>query len=173
MPGGSGPYIAEWIRYHLSLGFEHIYLYSNDDDPSILRDALAELTAEQRVQVTYRTFYGQGRQFDMYVDALRQAKLEAEWICFLDVDEFLVLKAWQSIAALIDNLNAQSVVSLQFNWLFYGNNGHATRPAGSVLRNYTRRANIVDVHTKHISRSSCFEAETHWACDISDLAWIG
>ena len=27
-------YIEEWVRYHLGLGFEHIYLYDNEDKPT-------------------------------------------------------------------------------------------------------------------------------------------
>ena len=33
-------YICEWIKYHLDLGFDKIYLYDNNDDSSVLPKVL-------------------------------------------------------------------------------------------------------------------------------------
>lgn len=152
------PYILEWAAYHLELGFDHIYLYCNDDDPSTFKRTLDGLPAHLRSAVTYRPYFGAGQQASMYRDALRRVRLEADWTCFLDVDEFIVLKLWPSIPDLVANLERARIDSLAFNWLFYGNNGHVTRPYGSVLATYTRRARSVDCHTKHLSRTACLEA---------------
>ncbi len=151
------PFIAEWLAYHTTIGFDHVYLYCNDDDPTELRDILSGLPSALSARVTFRPYFGQGQQRFMYLDALRYARQNSEWISFLDVDEFLVLRSWASIPDLLLELNRDAIDSLHLNWLFYGNNGHKTRPAGSVLRNYTRRSRTVDVHTKHISRACCFE----------------
>ena len=153
------PYIAEWVAYHLDLGFDHIYLHCNDDDPAPFKATLAGLAPRHRNAVSYRPFFGQGLQAAMYVDALRRARRDSEWICFLDVDEFMVLKRWGSVPALIEHLDRHGIASLHLNWLFYGNSGHARRPDGPVLRNYVRRSRLVDCHTKHISRASCFEPQ--------------
>ena len=152
------PYAAEWVAYHLALGFDHIYLACNDDDPVPFKAALDDLPADLRQAVSYRPYAGQGLQVAMYLDALRRARLSSDWICLLDLDEFIVLKRWASIPALTRSLSDEGVSSLHLNWLFYGHDGHATRPAGPVLDTYTRRARLPDHHTKHISRVSCFEA---------------
>lgn len=151
------PYIAEWLAYHVAIGFDHIYLYCNDDDPTELGEVLRTLPVDLSVRVTFRPYFGQGQQSLMYQDALRYARLQSDWISFLDIDEFLVLRAWSSIPDLLQQLDRDAVDSLHFNWLFYGHNGYRTRPAGAVLQNYTRRSRGVDGHTKHISRASCFE----------------
>ena len=151
------PYIVEWVDYHLDLGFDHIYLYCNDDDPAPFKQQLGRFAARHRSAVTCRPYLGAGLQASMYRDALRRVRLEAEWACFLDVDEFIVLKRWSSIPDLITALDREKIDSLSFNWVFYGNNGHATRPDTPVLTTYTRRAKQVDCHTKHLSRVSCFE----------------
>ena len=59
--------------------------------------------------------------------------------------------------ALVEHLDRHGIVRLHLNCVFYGNNGHARRPEGSVLRNDSRRSRSVDRHTKHLSRASCFE----------------
>ena len=150
-------YVAEWITYHLGLGFDHIYLYCNDDDPRPFKATLDHLPTATRQALSYRPYFGPGLQSAMYVDALRLARQEADWICFLDIDEFIVLKRWRSMAQLVEQLDAEKIDSLHFNWMFYGNNGHVTRPKGAVLSTYTRRSRLMDCHTKHLSRSSCFE----------------
>lgn len=33
------PYIEEWVRWHIALGFDHIYLYDNEDTP-VYKDQL-------------------------------------------------------------------------------------------------------------------------------------
>ena len=153
------PFIAEWLAYHTAIGFDHVYLYCNDDDPSELRDVLRNLSSDLSARVTLRAYFGQGQQSLMYQDALRYARLQSDWISFLDIDEFLVLRAWDSVPELLQLLDRDAVDSLHFNWLFYGNDGHKTRPPGSVLQNYTRRSRSVDGHTKHISRACCFEPQ--------------
>ena len=32
--------ILEWLDYHRSIGIDHVYLYSNDDDASTLRNVI-------------------------------------------------------------------------------------------------------------------------------------
>lgn len=172
-------YIAEWIAYHLALGFDHIYLYCNDDDPVPFKATLDQLPAPIRKAVSYRPYFGAGQQSAMYIDALRRARQEANWLCFLDIDEFIVLKQWRSISQLVEQLDAEKIDSLHFNWMFYGNNGHLTRPKGAVLSTYTRRSRLVDCHTKHLSRSSCFEMARITAAGfpfwhgLTDPSWNG
>ncbi len=38
--------ISEWIAYHRAIGFEHIYLYCNDNDPAELYECLLPLLGE-------------------------------------------------------------------------------------------------------------------------------
>ncbi len=146
------PYISEWIAYHKAIGFDHIYLYCNDDDETQLR---RQVFAEPHVNafVTFRHFVGQGQQSSMYCDAMNTVRAEAEWVTFLDIDEFLVLRNVNDIHAFMAPF-AQSADSVYFNWLMFGNNKFLERPPGNVLPQYTRRAASIDPHTKHLSRVS-------------------
>jgi hypothetical protein len=103
--------------------------------------------------VTFRHFVGQGQQSLMYCDAMNTVRAEAEWVAFLDIDEFLVLRNVNDVHAFMAPF-APSADSVYFNWLMFGNNGFLERPPGNVLPQYIRRASLIDAHTKHLSRVS-------------------
>lgn len=131
------PYIVEWVNYHRSIGFDHIYIYSNDDDPTEIYEALLPFLKEKEPYVTFVHYGFIGLQYQMYFHFLWRYSTETEYVMFLDVDEFLCLKGVDHIGRFMRDFRAWDAV--YFNWCCFGNNGHRTRPGGSVLRNYTRR----------------------------------
>jgi hypothetical protein len=146
--------IREWVDYHLSIGFEHFFIYGNDDDPRILAEALAPyITA--RV-VTFHHCPEVGAQVKMYLHFLRSYGRTTEWICLLDQDEYVRLPGFGNSVADLTRQAEGNFDSIQLNWLNFGTSGHVERPPGSVLRQYTRRALGPDINTKHITRSSAF-----------------
>lgn len=146
--------IREWIDYHRSLGFEHFFIYGNDDDERVLAETLASHIASRVVTFTHCPEVG--AQVKMYLHFLRWYGRASEWVCFLDQDEYLALPGFHdNVRELTDQAGAR-FDSIQLNWLSFGTSGHVTRPAGSVLRNYTRRAAAPDINTKHITRSTAF-----------------
>lgn len=131
--------IAEWIAYHRHIGFEHLYLYCNDDAPDALYEVVLPFLQGDAPFVTFIHFQPLGQQKAMYLHYLRHYKDEAEWMMFLDIDEFLRLPRHDSVAAFMSGREAMAD-AVYFNWCFFGDNGFDERPAGSVLLNYTRRA---------------------------------
>ena len=82
----SAPFLDEWIRFHLTVGFEHLYLYDNDssdDCESIIRPFV------KRRQVTLRNWPGIGQQRNVFQNCLDTYRRSARWIAFIDDDEFL------------------------------------------------------------------------------------
>ena len=158
------PYIREWISYCKAIGFDHVYLYCNDDDLKEFRDEIA--VDQVHVDfVTLRHFIGQGLQTEMYRDAMQSVRAEAEWVAFLDIDEFLVLRGVNNVHDFMSRF-ASNVDSVYFNWAVFGDNGFLERPGGSVLKQYTRRSASLDPHTKHISRADKLTAEKLSACSF-------
>lgn len=150
-------YLEEWIRYHLSLGFDQIYFICNDDDPTSARSIIDGLPTNMRDKIFFRAYKGQGLQLQMYLDVLPIVKAAADWICIIDLDEFIVLKEHKSIPELVSKFETLSASSIYFNWLNYGPNGYEQRPSGSVLQLYTKRSHQINPHTKHISHRDCFD----------------
>ncbi|MBW4089489.1 MAG: glycosyltransferase family 92 protein [Proteobacteria bacterium] len=150
------PYIAEWLAYHRAIGFGHVFLYCNDDDPGPLFAAVLPFLQGTDPFVTFHHYLPQGEQFRMYMDALARYRDAAEWIAFLDIDEFLALRAGGTLDDLLDEVPPNQGCLL-LHWLMFGPNGHATPPPGGVPENYTRRAERPWVATKTITRSACID----------------
>jgi len=142
--------ILEWVEYHRSIGFEHFYIYGNDDDYSILLETLASLISARIV--TYTHCPEKGAQLRMYRHFLEKYSHLSEWICFLDQDEFVRLDGFCDDVWQLTSLAGKKFDSVQLHWLNYGTSGFVDRPKGSVLKKYTHRSRLIHSHTKHISR---------------------
>jgi hypothetical protein len=150
--------IQEWVEYHKSIGFDHVYLYSNDDDPAPLFRAIAPYAFGPNPFVTFRHWPRVGEQLEIYLHFLDTFRVETEWFSFLDVDEFLVLKRLDNISAFMREYEA-SVDCLYFNWLIYGHSGKLRRDDSPTLTSYLRRAQKLDIHTKMICRSAAVDPD--------------
>lgn len=150
--------IQEWVEYHKSVGFSHVYLYSNDDDPTALFRAIAPYVYGPDPFITFQHWPEVGEQIEIYLHFLETFKHETEWFSFLDIDEFFVLKGLDDIAAFMREYEA-TVDCLYFNWVIYGHSGRLRREDTPTLTTYLRRASRPDVHTKMLCRASSLDAE--------------
>jgi hypothetical protein len=149
--------IQEWVEYHKSIGFDHIYLYSNDDDPAALFRAVAPYTYGADPFVTFQYWPAVGEQIAIYLHFLDNFKHETEWFSFLDIDEFFVLKGSNNITTFMLPYES-SVDCLYFNWVIYGHSFRLRREDAPTLTTYLRRARGPDCHTKMLCRASALDA---------------
>lgn len=77
-------YIDEWIKYHLALGFSHIYIYDNSENYS--------LKNKSSRYVTVIHFPGHTKQLEAYDLFIITYKNKHKWAAFIDCDEFIILK---------------------------------------------------------------------------------
>lgn len=146
-------HIYEWVNYHLFLGIDHIYLYCNDDDPKEMYKQLAVFCRGSDPKVTFIHYPFLGEQWQMYNHYLNHFKGTTDFVCFLDIDEFITLKKSSSIQQYLSQFEHLDWDILFFNWVNFGPNGYQTRPVGSVLENYTKRSSRVSHITKVIVRT--------------------
>ncbi|MGO9389444.1 glycosyltransferase family 92 protein [Rhodoblastus sp.] len=151
--------IVEWIEYHKLIGIDHIYLYCNDDTPETLLKRVLPYLARQDPFVTFVHWTETGAQLPMYKDYLDNYKGETEWCCFLDIDEFIVLKQYDNIASFMTRFD-RSVDCVYFNWILFGNNGRKQRDGSFTLSALTRRSKRIDIHTKSFFRTAKVTAES-------------
>jgi len=151
-------HIHEWLAYHRSIGFDHVYLYSNDDDPRALRRLVTPYLHGSDPFVTFRHWPVVGEQREIYLHFLATFKHETEWFSFLDIDEYFVLKGLNDIFPfMLDYEN--HVDCLYFNWVIFGNSGKVRRDDAPTLTSYLRRGATADIHTKMICRSALIDAD--------------
>jgi hypothetical protein len=150
------PYVAEWLSYHRAIGFDHIYLYCNDDDAGDLYTACAPWLGGSDPFVTFVHCPHQGQQWWMFMHFLQTYKQETEWVAFFDLDEFLSLRRDPAISQFMAR-HGPSTDCIYFYWTFFGHAGFAERPVGSVLRQYTRRQPGLSPYTKTLIRTSAID----------------
>lgn len=135
-----GLYILEWIAHHSLLGFDKIYIFSNDntDGSDNLLASLQEhgmidwrpreLSPEESPQQTaFRTLSN-----ELFADPLSIN----DYLLWLDCDEFLVLKKDHSISQLMERLSYPDGVFL--NWKSFGSSEQERYCAdGLTIEKYT------------------------------------
>lgn len=118
-----------WVKYHKSVGFSHIYLYSSDDDPTALFRVVVRYTYVDGLFVTFLHWPLVGQQIEIYLHFLKTFKRGPKWYSFLDIDEFFVLKDVDDMNRFMRDYKSH-VGCLYFNLLQYGNSDKV-RPSAS------------------------------------------
>lgn len=137
--------IAEWIEFHRRAGVEHFIVYDNGSTDD-LETVLFPYTDAGIVRTLPWNLSGQDADTGRHITAQATAYAHAittfgshfERIAFIDIDEFLVPKCAPTLMECIAKAGSPSNMSLP--WHMFGHSGHATRPEGGVVQNYTQRA---------------------------------
>lgn len=127
-------YLPEWLEWHLGQGVEHFYIYDDSRESSVL-DALGEYAPYCTVRDAVRHRYH--LQFEAYMDALRRFGGEAEWMAFIDTDEFLRSVDGTPVTGLLDSM-PESVAAVLCPWVVYNANGQMQKGTGPVRERFTQ-----------------------------------
>lgn len=132
-------YIHEWVDYHLKLGFDKIYIYCDDWQCPI----------DECENVTTIQFRGiPAPQMPSYNHFLATLAKPYDYVMFLDVDEFLVLKNRSSVQEFLNG----KTESIGINWVLFGDNGLADDGSEGVLKRFTMRQAVPNRHVKTLVR---------------------
>ena len=135
-----GPYLKEWLDYHLLAGVDHFYLYNNessDDYKKILAPYV------EKNLVTLIEFPGKVMQMPAYNDAINKYRFECRFMAFIDLDEFIFPKTNRSVVEVVDEIlsGVPNATGLGINWQVFGSNGQKKADySKGVLERFTRRA---------------------------------
>jgi glycosyltransferase involved in cell wall biosynthesis len=161
-----GFYLTEWIAYHFLIGFEKIIVFNNDSTDETLELLTAIAKFEPRLMVIdWPSKPGTSPQEAAYNHAV--GLTDAEWLCFLDSDEFIVPWQHQSILEFLATI-PQDVAQLHVNWRGFGSGGVQSLDYELVIETFTscapahwgnnhhyksllRRAEIDEVFIHHAS----------------------
>lgn len=131
-------HLDEWLAFGVSEGIEHFLLYdhcSTDNPRAVLQPWIDAGIVEL---IDWTVAWKSGAQKYAYIDALRRLRGRSRWAAFIDIDEFLFSPSGRSLPAVLKRYEAHAGVVV--NWQCYGTSGHATRPKGLTIENFTRRA---------------------------------
>lgn len=134
-------YLQEWIYYHFSIGFDHIFIYDNGSQIPVS-------TLVKNSRVTVIDFPGHQQQVKSYNHFIKKFTTRFDWCAFIDVDEFIVLHAGNDISRFL--CNYAEFGGLSVNRRGFGSN-HLEKPiTGSQTQDFTKRDDRVDYHIKSI-----------------------
>lgn len=134
---GEDNYINEWVGYHLKLGFDKIYIYENDWFSNINHPDVITIPVN-----------GPRQQIPVYNHFIKEYKNDYDWVAFLDVDEFIVLKKHNNIHELMEQY--PDTPALGINWVFFGDNNQIFNGDYSLIKRFTKRQENPNEHIKSI-----------------------
>jgi hypothetical protein len=141
--------IKEWASHHLLLGFDIIYIF---DHKSVVPLKEVFSTFDSRVYIENCNI-----EKDIKLTLMRRAATiaknnNADWMIYLDADEFIALNYFKNIKQMLYAFSYAD--QLAINWLYFGSNNHINDPEGLLIDNYTKSDSIVDKHVKSFVRPS-------------------
>ncbi|MBA3603349.1 MAG: glycosyltransferase family 92 protein [Parachlamydiaceae bacterium] len=115
------PYLKEWIEYHKIVGAKHFYLYNNfsqDHYLTVLKPYISTGMVEL-IDWTEPDFQSYGQRM-AYMDAIYKARGSAKWLAIIDIDEYLVPKANETIPELLSQFEKEGIGGVAINWQMFG-----------------------------------------------------
>lgn len=122
-----GPYLLEWIAHSKVIGFEKIIIYDNestDHGPAMLKALAAAGEIDLNTWVWPKDAET-GPQVPCYTAAVEKYRDEIEWIGFIDIDEFLVLKNHDNVRHFVEDYSEANGIAI--HWKLFGSDGHKKR----------------------------------------------
>jgi hypothetical protein len=165
-----GPFLVEWLAHQRIIGFDRIFLYTNDNDDG--SDALLRRLAQHGLLTLVTNSAGSeaNPQCKAYEHALHFTPelLEYQWVAFFDIDEFLILDVaydfrlpnyLQRIHALYPE---QLPAFAGFNWCWMGSAGQISRNDRRVTARFEYGSRTLQPLVKSVVRpSACLSMSPH------------
>jgi len=131
-------YVKEWVDYHLSMGFTHIYLYDNNraGEERLAEVLNPEINYPNKVTIFPYHDVVNWPQMQAYGDFWN--RISFDWAFFIDVDEFFTFgpkwKGSNNVAEFV-NLYSDKAEAILINWMTYGDNEEIFyKPEGVISR---------------------------------------
>ncbi len=136
-----GPRLLEWLAYHRLIGFDAIWVYSNDcrDGSDAILDRLEAMGLCRHV----RNLVPAGKKPQPHALSLAEkddALLASDWLMVLDADEFLHIKAGDGTLPALLAACPPGTDGFAVTWRMMGSNGVVEWSADAVLPQFTRGA---------------------------------
>jgi hypothetical protein len=157
-----GPYLLDWIAHHRAIGFEHIFLYTNDNTDG--SDEILGLLARAGVITWLDNQLGEYSlpQFRAYAHALSilPQTLDYRWTLVADLDEYFAYDTgrFDSVADYLAWQETRCAEAVALPWLIYVAGRNDVWRDASCMERFPMREASVNHHVKSI-----FRTNLHWS----------
>lgn len=116
-------YVNEWVAWHLSLGFDRIFIHNdNDFDYPYIGDFIDERYKDKVVIIPSNKENGEcvcSMQMRIINNFIQQYAGKIDWCAFIDSDEFIHIDNYNSVQEWLSNAQ-EEVMCIALNWRMYG-----------------------------------------------------
>jgi hypothetical protein len=148
-----GPWIVEWLAFHMLVGFNRFYLYSHKCCDGMTA-TLLKLAEHYPIQV-HELDIDELPQLAAYQHSVVSYLPTVDWMAFVDGDEFLFPTAQGTMAEALAPFEPLPLSAVAVYWKIYGSNGHVDEPGGLLIEKFPRHSNNdfeINRHVKSILR---------------------
>lgn len=166
-------YLDEWIKYHLDLGVDHIFIFEDIDSDSHKEicdkynnlslnciDTILNEYDKKKIR-EFKLTKQKNPQEIYFQKALVWIKnnYQYDWCFVIDIDEFITLH--NSIS---DTLNEfQNYDAIVIQWKIFGANGYISKPnykEKGLIETYTKESNYPGHHILEWTTKTCYNLHT-------------
>ena len=121
-------YAPELVEYYKNLGYNHIFIYDNNDigDEKFDDVLYNEINNNFVTIINYRGYKGDNnnnnQQQISYYDCYKRYSSKYDWLSFFDFDEFLYIKNNKTIQEFLSDKKYKKCINMKLNWLMYTDN---------------------------------------------------
>jgi len=131
-------YINDWVNYHLNLGFDHIYIYDdNEDDYPYVGDCIDNKENITIIKFNFENGKDHIKNAESSYDFLIHYAKEYDWVAIIDIDEFIHINC-DNIKTYLSNA-PYDCYFIAFTWRIFGDSniiiGDESVPVYNRLRN--------------------------------------
>ena len=155
-------YIREWINWYKHIGISKIFLYDNNDiDGEKLEDVINDYIKDKFVEVINVRGLEKGKVYDKdgvnlqpkcYIDCYKNKVSNFDWVCFFDVDEFLVFKQGFTLFTFLNQNIFKDSDTILIPWVQYDDNNLLFYENLPVMKRFTHKSNTIKQGVKSIVR---------------------
>jgi hypothetical protein len=145
-----GPYIIEWIAFHMVAGFNKFYIYNHGDD--VLQKNILVKLSQKFPELIYPHQVASDvdrPQISAYQHSWATHKNDCDAMAFIDGDEFL-FSPGKNFPEELSNFFKGSASALGVYWMIYGSSGHMVEPDGLIIDNFKRHAKLEFHPNRHV-----------------------
>lgn len=143
-----GPWILEWVAFHLLVGFNRIHVYCHRTDDG-MDDTLVRLARHYPI-VAHTISVDDRPQIAAYRHAWATHGDSVDWMAFIDGDEFLFPTRHATIGDALATFDGRELSAIGAYWCCYGSSGHVDEPSGLVMANYPRHSGADFLPNRHV-----------------------
>ena len=142
-------WLKEWVLFHHLVGVSSFYMYLHKCTDNS-KEVLATLSKDMDIKIHIVNDDIHQPQLASFNHAYQTYGTTADWLAFIDGDEFLYPTNSKSLLDVLAQYQYADMSALGVYWQCFGSNGHVQDPNGLIISDYTRRAPLSFESNSHV-----------------------